>query len=176
MSKTSLRRELERLDAAELRQLVIDIYESRREAKEYLDFFVNPDVDKMLGKYTAVVDKEFDRVMRRRVKPRMTRLRKAVKDFSSLDPGAEYVAELMCHTFQKLCAAGHLSCFKEAVQISTARFLSDSMAYFDRNGIYSQFMPKIVTAVETINSRSITGDTLRRILRERIEDSSASIN
>lgn len=46
MSKTSVRKSLEQFDAAELRQLIFDLYAKSKEAKEILDFYAVPDIAK----------------------------------------------------------------------------------------------------------------------------------
>ena len=46
MSKTTVRKSLEQFDAAELRQLIFDLYAKSKEAKEILDFYAVPDIAK----------------------------------------------------------------------------------------------------------------------------------
>ena len=50
MSKTALKKALAGMDAAQLTELITDLYEARSEAKEYLDFYINPDIDKKMAK------------------------------------------------------------------------------------------------------------------------------
>lgn len=58
MSKTSVRKSLEQFDAAELRQLIFDLYAKSKEAKEILDFYAVPDIAKKLEEYKKPIAKE----------------------------------------------------------------------------------------------------------------------
>lgn len=94
MSKLQLKKELQNLDAVQLRELILDIYSARKEAKEYLEFFLNPDVAKLTEKYQKAIDKEMNRVHKRLVSPRITRIKKMLKEFDSFGTGAESELEL----------------------------------------------------------------------------------
>lgn len=168
MSKTALRKELAHLDAQQLRELVIELYEARKEAKEYLEFYVNPDVDTLLARFKAVIEKETSHAMRRRTKPRMSRLRKTVKDFSSFNPGPDYVSDLMCHTLEQLCAVGHMPSVKEPVQLSIARFLGETLTYIDRNGLFGRYIGRLTSAIDSTGNL-FAGRSFRRMLREQID-------
>ena len=48
MSKTTVRKAIEEFEAAELRQLIFDLYAKSKEAKEILDFYAVPDIAKKL--------------------------------------------------------------------------------------------------------------------------------
>ena len=45
MSKTALKKVLAGMTAQQLTELITDLYEARSEAKEYLDFYINPDIE-----------------------------------------------------------------------------------------------------------------------------------
>ena len=94
MSKTQLRKELANFDAQKLREIILDLYDARKEAKDYLEFFINPDVDKKMEAVTVLLSKEIGRVKRRLVSPRWTRVNQIIRDFQSLNPGAEYVLKM----------------------------------------------------------------------------------
>lgn len=80
MSKVQLRKELKLLTKPQLEELILDLYEARKEAKEYLDFFVNPDVESMFGKYVEAVNKELRKSKWGESKARVNHLKKLLKD------------------------------------------------------------------------------------------------
>ena len=57
MSKTTLKRELVNMDKEQLIELILEVYAARKDAKEYFEFFLNPDVGKLLDKYELAVSK-----------------------------------------------------------------------------------------------------------------------
>ena len=59
MSKTSLKKLLSELDRDQLAEMIVELYEARKEAREYLEYFVSPDENAMLEKYKSVIQKEF---------------------------------------------------------------------------------------------------------------------
>ncbi len=89
MSKTSLRKELETMSAEQLRQMILDAYAARPEIKEYFEFFLNPDVEKLLSSQLRVVDRELARIKWGRSRARVTVLKKCIKNVMSLKPGPE---------------------------------------------------------------------------------------
>ena len=111
MSKTSVRKSLEQFDAAELRQLIFDLYAKSKEAKEILDFYAVPDIAKKLEEYKKPIAKEVWRYSRRAYRPRMQRIRSAIRKFTVLDPGDEAVGQLMVFTILEFCRKiGRASC------------------------------------------------------------------
>ena len=61
MSKTTLKKQLALMTAGQIAELVLDLYAARPEAKEYLDFYVQPDIDKRLERAKSNIKKEINR-------------------------------------------------------------------------------------------------------------------
>ncbi|MDE7115963.1 MAG: hypothetical protein K2O56_06020 [Muribaculaceae bacterium] len=51
MSKAALKKALRDIDRDGLAEIICEMYDARPEAREYLEFWVNPDADKELDKY-----------------------------------------------------------------------------------------------------------------------------
>ena len=92
MSKAALKKEFAGMTREQIIQIVLDAYAARKEVREYFDFFIDPDVDKLMEKTIARIDKELMRGKHGRSTSRITLVRRAIKDFASFDPGAEYFA------------------------------------------------------------------------------------
>lgn len=100
MSKLKLKKMLESLDKEEIIEAVLEMYASRKEAKAYWDYFVEPDCTKMLEKAKKGVRGVFytrgeDGHARRR--PRFKEGNKIVADFKLLPPDEESLAELLTY-------------------------------------------------------------------------------
>lgn len=152
MSKTKLKKLLEHLDRDQMTQMILDLYDARPEAKDYLDFYSEPDIDSRLDKSRRSIDKEVRRKQRGYARPRVTRIKKYIKDITSLNPGAEYGLEIMTYAFEQLCAQG-ASPIKEATQRSTGRLMTDIITIADRNALLSDYLPRLQKAVDTVPKR-----------------------
>ena len=64
MSKTALRKQLREMPREELEQVVMELYESRKEVKDYFDFYLDPDVDRLMDRYRKLLLKEASRCSR----------------------------------------------------------------------------------------------------------------
>lgn len=101
MSKTKLSKELNLLNKEQLIQLILDAYSARKETKEYLEFFLNPDINSLLDKYKLAIHKELKRVKRGHYcKARISFIKKQIKNFSSFQPGYQAEIELLLDTIK----------------------------------------------------------------------------
>ena len=58
MSKTNLRKELMTFTSEQLVEVIMNAYGSSKEARDYFEFFLNPDPERLMEKKLAVLDKE----------------------------------------------------------------------------------------------------------------------
>ena len=91
MSKTALKKELSAYSKEQIIEVVLDLYESRSDVKEYFKFFLNPDSKALCERYQKVVEKELGRSKRGRSKARISVIKKKIKDFESFHPDNEYL-------------------------------------------------------------------------------------
>lgn len=82
----------------QLEELILDMYSARKEIKQYLEFFLDPDVDKIFDKMVNGVNKELSRTKFRQSKARISKIKTFYNDFSSYQPGfqAQLDAALFC--------------------------------------------------------------------------------
>lgn len=105
MSKTSLRKELQEMTTDQLRAIILDAYDARTEFKDYFEFFLNPDVDRLLEKHRTKIVKEVYRTKWGKSKARVSVLKKAVKEFIGYRPGPEAVLDMLFLTLHLLGTA-----------------------------------------------------------------------
>ena len=170
MSKKALKTALSHLDADGLRQLVIDLYETRPEAKAFLDFFVNPDVKALTGKYLKAIAKELRRASRGRGKPRITNVRKLLSDYRSYSPGDEEIAALLVETMRLTVQANNDNRFADSVQKSFSRLMNQAVAFCAAHGFMNEVgtLGEIAEQVAGYRNRDF-----RTMLREAISDALA---
>lgn len=171
MSKTQLKKELEKMSVSQIAGLVLDLYAARPEAKEYLDFYISPDIDRKLLKAKSAVDKELKRCARRGYpRPRMTRVRRIIRDIESLNPGAEYVIEIMLYSLEKTMILGAESWLNETTQRGAAKLLGDTIRYADKHGLIGLVLGSVRVRIEKIPEDSFYSRNLKELLSETLDD------
>lgn len=90
MSKTALKKELSGYTTEQIIEVVLDLYDSRPEVKDYFNFFLNPDSKKLFEKYQKALDKEFAKSKWNRSKTRISVIKKLIKGFESFHPDIQY--------------------------------------------------------------------------------------
>lgn len=175
MSKTSLKKQLALMTAEQISELVLELYEARPEAKEYLDFYVQPDIEKRLGRARASIKKEITRTSRGHNRARITRVRRFIKDISSLNPGVEPVAEIMTFAMETACSTGSEQWIKEVTQRGFARLLSDTVRYADAGGVLDMFLPRLEAAVKSMKSSWFRSNEFKSLLRDTLTDTLESL-
>lgn len=94
MSKAQLKKHLIKLTKEQVIDVVMELYEARKEAKEYLDFYINPNDDTKLEEYKKIIYNEFYPNLGE-PKCRFSVCRKAISDFKKLKPSPSCIADLM---------------------------------------------------------------------------------
>ena len=139
MSKAALKKEFAGMTREQIIQIVLDAYAARKEVREYFDFFIDPDVDKLMEKTIARIDKELMRGKHGRSTSRITLVRRAIKDFASFDPGAEYVMRVMLETLRHILEREKYISFEKG----THKLVSDIIAYADAHAMVQNTMSSL---------------------------------
>ena len=70
----------------EIITMVLELYSARKEAKDYLEFYAEPDEQGKLEEYKDIIREEFYPKRNRDPQMRFSVCRKAVSDFKKLTP------------------------------------------------------------------------------------------
>ena len=101
MSKAALKKALRDIDRDGLAEIICEMYDARPEAREYLEFWVNPDADKELDKYKRKIFRIlFISDGKPRKSPGFTDIKTRIKYFSSLCIDPEKTADLMLYVLE----------------------------------------------------------------------------
>ncbi len=131
MSKASLKKELMSLDHDQLVEVILNAYSSSKEAKEYFEFFLNPDADTLLEKKTDIIAKELNRTRRGYSKARISAIRNTIRDFAAYGPGDEYVYRLMLDTIRMIVGMERYIHYPDALNNGVIRLTADFTALAD---------------------------------------------
>jgi len=104
MSKSTLKKHLQTLSKEQMIETVLELYDNVKPAKEYFEFFLNPNEKEMLEKYRAVIVNEFyPRGKFTEPKTRFSVAKKAIADFRALKPSPELLGDLMVTLAEMAC-------------------------------------------------------------------------
>ncbi|MBD5308100.1 MAG: hypothetical protein HDS15_02300 [Bacteroides sp.] len=176
MSKTQLKKLLTHLDQEQMTQLILELYDARPEAKDYLDFYAQPDIDTRIEKAKKLIDKEARRRQRGFPRPRVTKIKRYIRDISSLNPGDEFTLEIMTYAFEELCRQAEYP-YKEATQKGCARLLTDTITQADRSGMLGEYLDRAGKAIEGLPKMCgpFSQNRMRKMLKQTLEDAIASL-
>lgn len=101
MSKTTVKKALKDLTADQLRGVILELYDNRTEAKEFLDYWADPDPEREIEKYKLKISKVFlIGENRPRKSPDFKELKKLLKDFSSLYMDNQQLIEMNLYAME----------------------------------------------------------------------------
>lgn len=135
-------------------EVVLNAYSANKATKEYFEFFINPDVDKLYERFSREISKEILRGKHNRSTARISRIRKSIKDFESFNPGAERVRDLRLQTVGMLVEAEKTKTYTDTLIRGTLKLLNDTILYADKHLIFDSSMHDIDIIVAEHSDRS----------------------
>lgn len=152
------------MEKDQLIQLMLDAYSARKETKEYMDFFLNPDVDKLREKYEIKISKELNRVRRGGYcKARISYIKNQLKEFGSFQPGFEAQLDIMIYTLSYAMAAESHLHFPETLMRGIASLLRQIIDLAETN-------LAVDTTVMHLQALLSNGDAGSRYFRRYLSD------
>ena len=101
MSRAKFEKLANEMSKEDLVEMLMALYDSKKEATDYFEYFLNPDEEKAEKKCKTVFLKEYTKTGVRPPKGRISKCKKALQDFEALRPSLEhridvrlYMAEL----------------------------------------------------------------------------------
>lgn len=145
MSKSQVKKLLAGMSKEEVINIVMELYDARKEARDYLDYYVNPNESNELEKFKKIVLKEFDDDISRDPQCRFSVCRKALSDFKKLAPSTETLAEAMVYYVERVCEfsfyAGDL--WEQYYDSAVSNFRS-MLKFLMKNDMLEAMMPRMV--------------------------------
>lgn len=104
MSKAKIKKILQGMTADQLSELVVELYDVRKEAREYLEYWADPQPEKWIKKTKKEIRYIFNlygEIPRRR--PSLSDLNTIVKHFLTLGMDREYTADVLLYVAEIEC-------------------------------------------------------------------------
>ena len=169
MSKTTLRKELIKLNREHLAELVMWMYTVSKESKEYLEFYLDPDAEALYNTMCDKIAKEFKRVKYgRRSKARPGIIKQIIKKFRSFQPGDDYVRRFYVYVIQEAITAEKCLYFTEAQYRSFSTIAADGLKLADKNGYFSSYLEEMNAVIQAVDGSDYFKKLLRTSLQETL--------
>ncbi len=140
MSKATLKKALNEMDRDSLSEIICELYDARPEAKEYLEFWINPDADKELDKYRQKIFKQFFiSGSKPRKSPVFKEIKTCIKYFTTLCIDHEKTADLMLYTLDlyQLWLSERKRIMSHQTRVE--RFINDTAAYIESHNLEDRY-------------------------------------
>ena len=150
MSKAKLKKALAALDKEEIITMVTELYDARKEAKEYLEYWIDPDAGKELERVEKLVDRQFftpQGVSRRTLS--LPTINKLIKDFMSICFEPERVADLLIYTTERMADWLEVRYRRVAYRTSLRKYLNEATLYVESH----ELEPLYGIRIERLQSR-----------------------
>ncbi len=149
MSKATIKRKLMTMSKDKIIDMVLEMYDARKEAKEYLEFYANPDEDGKLEEYKKIIIEEFyPRKRTSEPKTRFAVCRKAVSDYKKLKPSPENLADLMLCYVECACQFTYdFGDMWEQYYISVENNFNKTLAFIKKLNLLEYFKPRLKQCV-----------------------------
>lgn len=162
MSKHTLKKELASFDREQLVEVILNAYSSSKEAKEYFEFFLNPDPEVLFKKKLEVVVKEFNKSKRGYSKARVSVMRAAVKQLEDYGVGTEWVVKLMAEILRSIIAVEKYVNLPTALSNGAERFARDII---DKTNKAEMLSLGLETIDKIVNDNTIGRPAFRNTIR-----------
>lgn len=145
MGKLQLKKEIQALPREQLELMILEAYESRKEIKQYFDYFINPDVNKLADKYQLEISKEFYRSKRGYTKARITNIRRIYKEFQGFHPGFDKELELLMHIIVVALKSERSFTFSDTLIRGIKSMMTLMVETADRNLVADRIISQLTT-------------------------------
>ena len=145
MSKSQVKKLLTGMSKEDVINVVLELYDARKAAREYLDYFVNLNETGELEKFKKIVLKEFDDDLSRNPQCRFSVCRKTLSDFKKLAPSADTLAEAMVFYVERIYEFSFCNgdLWEQYYDSGISNFRS-ALKFLIKNKLLESMMPRIV--------------------------------
>ena len=141
MSKSTVKKFLKTLTQEQLLESVMELYSASKEAKNYLDFMAEPNVEKEIEKRAVAIYKKLFRSPNYPAKRlKFADCNRIITEFEKMNPGAGYVAQLMWQYYNYICEALIARGYNtERAYSSAITVWKKFLAYIEKHGLMQEY-------------------------------------
>ena len=170
MSKAKLKKHLQNLPKEEVIDIVLQLYDATDQAKSWLEFYMQPNVDLELDKAKKLIYSQFYTRKDYPKDPSFRECNKIVSDFKKMVADPIAIADLMLYYIELGCEQiVEFGDFYESFYVSLENNFKRAAQFISSNGLIPQFNNRIKKMIESVDG---TGwgfyDTLWELYEEYI--------
>lgn len=141
MSKSRLKKELQKLTKEQLVEQILDLYDKNKAIKEFYDFYLNPKNETVLAeKYKKIIRKEFNVENPMRSGEKFSVAKRAISDFRNLQPSPEALADVMLYLPESACELTYCyGDYSEQFYNSTYNNYEAALMFIQKHGLLDKF-------------------------------------
>ena len=129
------------MDKAELVSLILEMYSTKKEIAEYLDYYVSPNEKEQFLKAKKIIEDEYFPA-KGWPKERLSVAKKAISDFSKLKPSPELEAELMIFLVECGCRyTNEYGDITESFYTGMENNFNKALKFMKKHGLLERFRP-----------------------------------
>lgn len=155
MSKAKLKKYLQTLSKEQVIEVMFELYDARKEAKDYLEFYLTPDSNAELEKCKKAIRQEFFPNHGFSEKPSFAKCRKVISGFQKLKTEPTYVADLMLFYIEQGCEyTVTFGDMWEQYYITLENNFDKAMKFIFMHGLLAQYYERIEKLLDNASNCS----------------------
>lgn len=127
----------------QLIEVILDAYSARPDVKEYFEFFINPDVRKLMSGRKEKVRRELVRSKWGTSKARSSVIKKLVKEFRSFSPGEIPVLDFYTEVLKMMGWTEKSYNFPDPLINCIDKLVTDMIIFADDNGMLDEAITRL---------------------------------
>lgn len=149
MSKSALKKELQKLTKDQIIEQILDLYEKNKAVHEFYQFYLNPANEKKLAeKYKRLIRKEFNVENPMQSTEKFSVAKRVISDFKNLQPSPEYLADVMLYLPESACELTALyGDFSEQFYNSAYNNYKAALEFLKKHDLLKQFQNRTLQCV-----------------------------
>lgn len=151
MSKGKLKKHLLTMTKEQMVDVVLELYDASKEAKDWLEFYLEPDCDAQLDKCKRALHNFFYKRNGYPKYPKFRECNKLITAFRKLVAEPEPVAELLLYYVEQGCnAIATFGDFDEAYRRALTNNFIKAMMYISGSGLRGDFAERIERMIHSV--------------------------
>lgn len=150
MSRAKFEKLANEMSKEDLVEMLMALYDSKKEAKDYFEYFLNPDEEKAEKKCKTVFLKEYTKTGVRPPKGRISKCKKALQDFEALRPSLEHRIDVRLYMAELASKYGARNCrIWEKNYKTIEKIFADTLLLISDHHLVNQYRTRIDTIQQT---------------------------
>ncbi len=151
MSKAKLKKYLLSLPKEETAKILLELYDASKEAKAWLEFYLEPKSDALLEKYKKAIYSQFYGRNYAPKYPSFSECNKLITAFKKLVPDPPAIADLMLYYVEQGCSlTAMFGDYGQPFYTALENNFRKAVQFADENGLIPELAPRMTKMIESV--------------------------